>query len=197
MTLETKADYARRHGVSKPAVQKWEKSGWLVFVDGKVDVEQSDAKLATYRNSKDGRATKGKPAAGNPATSKPAASVLAAAPQDDETPAQAAERIVRSLGADMTIEEAKRVKENYLALLNQLDYQQKDGSLVDLATAEQVLFEATRAARDAWLNWPAKVGPQLAAQLGLEADKVTEALASYVHKQIAELGEPEADFAQR
>jgi hypothetical protein len=190
MTQETKADYARRHGVSRPAVQKWEKAGWLALVDGKVDVEASDAKLAKYRDSKDGRATVGKR---KPAASKPA-TVNAL---DGESPQQAAERIVRTLGADMPIEEAKRLKENYLALVLQLEYQQKDGALVDLSLAEQVLFEATRGARDAWLNFPTKVGPQLAAQLGLEADKVTEALSAYVHKQIAELGEPEADFSER
>lgn len=78
MTLVTKAEFARLQGVSKPAVGKWEKSGWLVLSKGKVDVEQSEAKPARYRNSNDGRATvaaqKSKPPASKPARSKPPSS---------------------------------------------------------------------------------------------------------------------------
>jgi hypothetical protein len=88
-------------------------------------------------------------------------------------------------------------KENYLALLRQLEYEQKSGSLVELDTASAILFEEHRAQRDAWLNWPTRVGPILAAELGLEADRVTEALTAHVHNQIAQLGEPEANFSER
>lgn len=202
MTLLTKAEFARRHGVSKPAVGKWEKNGWLVLSEGKVDAEASDKKLATYRDSKDGRAT-AKKATGKPAPGKPAAKVNAPevnrpAPsmREDETPEQAAERIVSTYGADMPIEEAKRVKENYLALLNQLEYLQKDGQLVEMALARSVIFDEFRSVRDAWLNWPAKYAAVIAADLGVEADRMTEVLTAYVNKQLAALGEPSGEFQQ-
>lgn len=67
--------------------------------------------------------------------------------------------------------------------------------VVDIELAEQVLFNSARATRDAWLNWPSRVGPLLAADLGLDADRVSEALTRYVREQLEELGEPEADFA--
>ena len=59
--------------------------------------------------------------------------------------------------------------------------------------AEKILFEQARASRDAWLNWPTRVGPLLAADLGLEADRVVGALTEYVHKHISQLGEPEIE----
>lgn len=116
------------------------------------------------------------------------------APADGETPEQAAERIAL-FAAPYDRAEAERIKENYLALLKKLEYEQKEGSLVQLATAERVLFESARADRDAWLNWPARVGPLIAADLGLEADRVAEILTEHVHKHVAQLGEPEGDFA--
>ena|SRR5581483_296926 len=116
------------------------------------------------------------------------------APREGETPEQAAERIARD-SAPFNFGEALRRKENYLALLKELEFKQKEGSLVELEVAEQVLFEDARAQRDAWLNWPARVGPLIAADLGLEADRVTEILTEHVHKHIAELGEPEVDFS--
>jgi len=105
----------------------------------------------------------------------------------------AAERIALTAAPYNRIE-AERIKENYLALLKKLEFEQKDGSLVDMALAERVLFEGARAQRDAWLNWPARVGPLVAADLGLEADRVTEALTEHVHKHIAQLGEPDVHF---
>lgn len=45
VTLVSRAAFAQQHRVSKPAVQKWEKRGLLVIVDGKVNVEASDRNL--------------------------------------------------------------------------------------------------------------------------------------------------------
>jgi hypothetical protein len=114
-----------------------------------------------------------------------------------DTPAQAATKLVTAFGAEHNLTEAIRLKENFNALLKQLEYEQKSGQLVDFETAQAVFFETFRAQRDTWLNWPIRIGPLLAADLGLEADKVTEVLTAHVHKQISSLGEPEANFSER
>ncbi|CAB3779362.1 hypothetical protein LMG28688_00817 [Paraburkholderia caffeinitolerans] len=114
-----------------------------------------------------------------------------------ESAEDAADRLTSNLDFDVattTIEEARRVKEVYLALLNRLTYEEKSGALISLDLARTVLFECSRASRDSWLNWPARVAPLIAADLGVEADKMTEILTEHVHKQIASLGEPEGDF---
>jgi hypothetical protein len=202
--LVTKAEYARRHGVSKPAVGKWEARGWLVMHEGKVDVEKSDANLSKYRDPADGRAKRGdsKPEPVNSAKVNrraPAAKAPSspAEPSDEEQEKlEEARRIIASLGADLSTEEARRVKENYLALLHRLEYLQKEGELIELQLARSVLFDEARAARDAWLNWPARFAALIAAELGVDADRATEVLTGYVHKQIKALGEPAGLFEQ-
>jgi hypothetical protein len=87
--------------------------------------------------------------------------------------------------------EALRVKENYLAMLRRLEFEEKSGSLVELSVAEGVIFDVFRAQRDAWLNWPMRIGPLLAADLNCEVELVTNALTAYVHNHIAEHGEPD------
>ena len=72
-----------------------------------------------------------------------------------------------------------------------MEYEEKSGAIVDIALVEKALFEGARAQRDAWLNWPAKVGPLIAATLNVEADQVVEILNEHVHKHISQLGEPE------
>jgi hypothetical protein len=103
--------------------------------------------------------------------------------------------IDRILGGEFVGEaEAIQVKENGLALKHMLDAQQKAGDLIALEVAEGILFETQRAQRDVWLNFPTKVGPLIAAELGVDADRLIEALTTHVHQQCADLGEPDADF---
>jgi hypothetical protein len=90
--------------------------------------------------------------------------------------------------------QSEKVKAAAAALKGMVTARKAAGAVIDIELAEQVLFNSARAARDAWLNWPARVGPLLAADLNLEADRVSEALTRYVHEQLEELGEPEADF---
>ena len=92
--------------------------------------------------------------------------------------------------------DAERIKENSLAGIRVLELQQKAGALVDLSTAETVLFETFRAYRDAWLNWPIRVGALMAAELKMEPEPLVGALTKYVHQQLSDLGEPEADFVK-
>jgi hypothetical protein len=37
-------------------------------------------------------------------------------------------------GAELSLDEARRVKENYLALLTKLEFQQKDGQLIEMTS---------------------------------------------------------------
>ncbi|UZI49074.1 hypothetical protein JMW73_11025 [Klebsiella pneumoniae] len=99
-------------------------------------------------------------------------------------------------GAELSLDEARRVKENYLALLTKLEFQQKDGQLIEMTVAEEVLFNAFRQQRDSWLNWPSRVAPLMAADLGVPADRMTEVLIEHVHKHISVLGEPEFNPAE-
>jgi phage terminase Nu1 subunit (DNA packaging protein) len=207
VSLVTATAYAALHGVSSVTVHKWKKKGRLVFSGKLIDVEASDAVLAQYRDPHDARADRGPPKASPeltialkarlppppPPAYRPTGgeqmrqAVLDAADPDELSDALAAGRA--------TTEEARRVKENYLALRGKLEYEQAAGSLVDMARAEAVLFEAARAVRNAWLGFPSKHGARIAADLGIDADRVTAVLTAYVHKQVAQLGEPDANFA--
>jgi hypothetical protein len=78
--------------------------------------------------------------------------------------------------------------------LRKLEYEQREGSVIELAQAEAVMFDLFRAARDAWLAWPSKVAPFIAAELGVEVDAVAMLLSEHVYRQLRELGEPQPDF---
>lgn len=186
-------EFARRESVSDTLVRKALKLNRLAaFEDGSLNP------LLVGSNWREGNAKSANPANqnANPVVRTSAKGSHAAnpLPVDGETLEEEAARLLESGGeASHDYAEALRRKENYLALLRQLEYENKSGSLVELEVAEKILFEQARASRDAWLNWPTRVGPLLAADLGLEADRVVGALTEYVHKHISQLGEPEIE----
>uniref|UniRef100_UPI0021BDA8D7 hypothetical protein n=1 Tax=Yersinia aleksiciae TaxID=263819 RepID=UPI0021BDA8D7 len=187
MSTMTQVDYAKHAGVDRKTVNRWIKAGKYIVLDGDlVNVEESDKAVATLRDSKDPR-TK------NASKKKPVK--VKAADIDDSTDA-AVKEIMLATGAQMTREEAARVKENYLALLTKLEFEKEDGQLVELTAAEAILFSAFREQRDAWMNWPSRVAPLMAADLDVPADRMTEVLLAYVHKHISGLGEPEFNAEQ-
>ena len=186
-------EFARRESVSDTLVRKALKLNRLAALeDGSLNPllvgsnwREGNAKSANRANQN------ANPVVRTSAKGSHAANPL---PVDGETLEEEAARLLESGGeASHDYAEALRRKENYLALLRQLEYEKKSGSLVELEVAEKILFEQARASRDAWLNWPTRVGPLLAADLGLEADRVVGALTEYVHKHISQLGEPEIE----
>lgn len=192
------SEFAALHGVSRKTVTKWKERGWLVFAGDEVDVDASNKLLKRYR--RDGAPSVTRPVTQEPKGNKRKTVAQVAAEETIRAGESADEAAGRILGGNVQLldfDEARCFKENYLGLKAQLEYEQKAGSLVELETATAILFEEFRAQRDAWLNFPARIGPILAAELGVEADRVTEALTAHVHKHIAQLGEPEANFSER
>ena len=196
-------EFSRREGVSDTLVHRAIKQGRLrLSRDRKLDPaligsawRQSNAvgKKARRKGANTGANTT--PEVFAPEPSANTETVPDDDGQADETIAEAALRLIESGGVQMLpYGAALERKENYLALLRKLEFEQKSGELVELAMAERVLFEGARAQRDAWLNWPARVGAMIAANLGLYADRVTAILTTHVHKHLEQLEDPDVHF---
>lgn len=188
MALASLAEFGALYGVTKQAVAKWKAKGFLVVTDGKIAVEASRKRLNESGVNPSTEASTPASTAAPPPT--------ASSPPDIDRLMEDADAFIKDVlaGRYATFADAERIKENALALKHVLDGRQKAGALVEIETAEKVLFEQFRSLRDSWMNWPARVGPLIAADLGAEADEVTEALTRHVQKHLAELGEPEAEF---
>ncbi|HFD8275392.1 TPA: hypothetical protein ACF6GX_002016 [Raoultella ornithinolytica] len=181
MTMMNQSQYAQHSGVDRKTIGRWIKAGrFIVMVGDLIDVEASDAALKKNRDGKDPRASNGR-------KKKTPAVVDDVGDEIEDT----ARKIILTEGADLTREEAARVRENYMALLAKLQYEKDSGQTIELVAAEEILFNAFRQQRDAWMNWPSRVAPLMAADLDVPADRMTEVLIEHVHKHISVLGEPE------
>ena len=64
--------------------------------------------------------------------------------------------------------DAERIRAWIRAESDRLDLEERKGTLVNAAEVRQATFDRFRIERDALLNWPAQVVPDLAAKLGVE-----------------------------
>jgi hypothetical protein len=196
-TLVSKAGYAKLHGKSPQAAAKWETKGALVFRDGKVLVEASDqnmqhAGLGRFAIASTAPTTGASTINHQGPSTEPLVDGAGIDPTDDEALEGFAEALLAGRYATLIV--ANQVKENALALKRLLEAKREAGRLVEIEVAEQVIFEEFRAARDAWANFPSRIGALLAAELGVDADLMIEGLTTHVQRHLEELGEPEPDF---
>ncbi len=134
-------------------VSKWKAQGLISMTpEGLVEVEESEWRLADRPGQYRGGKTK-------PSRPEPVPPQIASG----ETPEDAAERIVIQEGrAPYAHAEAVRIKENYLALLRQLEFDQKSGAVVPVEAVVAGVVEQYAKVRNKVLNIPTRVAPRAA-----------------------------------
>jgi phage terminase Nu1 subunit (DNA packaging protein) len=184
------SEFAALHGVSRKTVTKWKERGWLVFAGDDVDVEASNAMLKRYRRDgvesvtqvHEGNSEGNSPDTPQKRVTRRDAKVTI---RDGETPAEAAVRYLVATGANMHVDEAKRVKENYLALQAQLEYDRDAGLVVDVADVAKAVGEEYAKVRTRLLAIPAEHAPRL--QLLKSPVELQDALQEIIVEALEEL----------
>ncbi|MDE9483097.1 RNA polymerase subunit sigma-70 [Xenorhabdus bovienii] len=182
------SEFAKLHGVSRKTVTQWKARGWLVTDGDDINVEASNANIARYRKS---ITRPEKKAAGNSKGNKqgntPQGNTSGNKP-DPDTPAKIVERILTERGATMSLDEARTMKENYLALLTQYDYDLKSGAVLpyqDMINA--VGLEYSRM-RTRLIAIAPEHGPRLRALATTSTDtEFVAALQEIIHEAMEEL----------
>ena len=165
--LMTKTEYAKHRGVSKPYITKLAKNGVLVLRGGKVDVRASD----TVLDDKPVDEVDPPPAQASPA---------------GPAPRPAAE----SLGqAGASFGQARTIEMVFRAKLRRLEFETKQGRLIEAVAVRKTIAEAVRSLRDGILGLPDRLATVLAAEsdskkvhvtLKTELTRELEALANAI-----------------
>lgn len=212
--LVTQAEFARRRGVSREAVGKRTTTrGGPIPVHGPrklIDVAEADALWApTIATSQDFAGNSRfeapdepapAPAAGaqpQPQAAAPAQPEAMEAPDlaelDDTPPVMPPQ--ADGQDAITPAARAKLASAVIRAQREAMELEEKRGSLVSKALAIRQVFGFARRTRDAWLNWPGRIAPGLAAELGVDQHVLTAALERHVRDHLADLaGQPAPDF---
>jgi hypothetical protein len=126
----TRSEYAKHRGVSKPAVTQWAAAGRIVTDEsGDVVVEESDKRLAATINTRGGK---------RPRTDLQAAPQTAPSePVSTDAPTQGA--LMLQPGSSLT--QARTAQAQSRARLDELDYVERVGILVERARYDQALAD--------------------------------------------------------
>ena len=154
VTLVTQADFARLMGVSRKSVTSWKARGWLVLEDGQVDVEASRAVLRQHRVTP--------PGIDAPAPEPAVADIDEDEEHEDQADIDAlAARILEDTGVPWTRDQAKQVKENYLALRQRLAYDLECKAVVAVDKVAAMVGADYAQVRTRVLSIPAERAPEL------------------------------------
>lgn len=140
--LMTKLEYAKHRGVSKPYITKLAKNGVLVLRGGKVDVRASD----TVLDDKPVDDVDPPPAQASPVGPPP------------RPAAEALGQAGASFGQARTIEMVFRAK------LRRLEFETKQGRLIEAEAVRKTIAGAVRSLRDGILGLPDRLATVLAAE---------------------------------
>ncbi len=84
----------------------------------------------------------------------------------------------------LSLHQAQQLKENYLAKLKQLEFEEKSKKLIDSEVVKSTVFAMAREDRDSLVNWPARVSPLIAAELGVDSIALAVLLEKYVREYL-------------
>lgn len=180
---------ARELGLSHSTLSRQVKAGLIRSHDGKVRLSEVLEDRANNIDASIWQARK-KPGAGDVRQSVHAPIDAVHAPNDADDAADDVDAVVFVDGEAMPLGKAKALKETYLARLRKLEFEVKSGTLVDAETVKKAVFDLSRQDRDSWTNWPARVSPLIAAELGVDQVKLAVILEKHVREQLAERAQP-------
>ena len=103
-------------------------------------------------------------------------------------------RTVATLDDDVTFTEA-RTKDMLLRVqMRELDLRERQGALVDKDEYDKKVFALARQFRDAVQNWPTRVAPEMAAELGVDQHQVSVTLGKFIRDLLTDLASVPVDL---
>ena len=149
-------EFARRDGCNDKLVRRAISQGKLTaFPDGTIDPNLAGSDWRKTNRRADTSADRVRTGADLSAVvSAPGTPVI-------ETIEATAERLLSRNGASLTLKDAEKLKENYLALLRQLEYDIKSGNVVAVEDIARAVGEEYAKVRTRLLAIPAALSPRL------------------------------------
>ena len=160
--------YAKHRGISDMAVRKAIKQGRISKeADGRIDIAKADKAWAENTLQPQKKTSQGQVTFFS----------------GEQKPSES-----------KTYIEAKTTNEIIKAQTNKLHFKQLTGKLIDKEKVCKLVFQLSRAARDAWQSWPSRIASQMAAELNVDAHTLQLTLEQYIYEHQLELGTTKIDF---
>jgi hypothetical protein len=186
--MTSNRELARQLGVSETAVRRAEKVGRIGReADGSWDLTKVQAAWSSNTDPGQQRRSPGRD------RPRPRPVRTAMKPVPEAAVGAVRDTLLESgqpvSAGNMTFLQARTANEVLKAQERRVRLQRMKGELVDRAKAVAQVFKLARDERDAWVNWPARVGAIMAAELEVDTHKLHTVLERQVREHLAELAE--------
>lgn len=181
------SDFAKLHCVSRKTVTSWKARGWLVLAGDDIDVEASNANIERFRKTV---TRPEKKAAGNKTGNRSSGNKSGNKNDKDlpESATKTVERMIAEHGVTMTLDEARQMKENFLALLTQLEYDIKSGQVLPYKDMIEAVGNEYARMRTRLIAIAPEHGPRLRVLASTTNDaEFVQALQEVVYEAMEEL----------
>ncbi|PQQ22354.1 RNA polymerase subunit sigma-70 [Photorhabdus hindustanensis] len=182
------SEFAKLHGVSRKTVTQWKARGWLVLDGDDIDVDASNANVERYRKSvtrPDNKVVTGNKQGNKSGNNFPGNKSDSGR---TESPTKIVERMIAEKGATMTFDEARTLKENFLALLTQLEYEIKSGQVLPYKDMIEAVGQEYSRMRTRLIAIAPEHGPRLRVLASTTNDtEFVQALQDVVYEAMEEL----------
>lgn len=211
MELVSQREYARRIGVSHVAVNKLVKAGTIPLHDGKINPAEADRCRAAHCDPEKLRgrlpdstppqieSENRKPPTPTRQAKRPPPSAVKKTTNKPKPPPPPPEDIPPE-GEPVSEPDDGRSKGGLTAERErgeQLKNRQREISiaeaekrLVDKEQTKRAVFGLARQIREHWQNWPARIAPIMAADLGIDPKQLQGELDRRIREHLAELADP-------
>lgn len=185
------SDFAKLHGVSRKTVTSWKARGWLVLAGDDIDVEASNANIERFRKTvtRPEKKVAGNKQ-GNKIGNRSSGNKLGNKNEKDlpESATKTVERMIAERGVTMTLDEARQMKENFLALLTQLEYDIKSGQVLPYKDMIEAVGNEYARMRTRLIAIAPEHGPRLRVLASTTNDaEFVQALQEVVYEAMEEL----------
>lgn len=191
----SRRQYAAHRGVSHTAVGKAIATGRItVEADGTIDPAKADRQWDAQTDPAKQRGPNAQAMGAATAAGTARATATKPVPRSaieavSETLREAGAEPDPTAGGEVSFLRARMANEVIKAQTAKVKLAKMKGELVDRAKAKALVFDLARRERDAWLSWPARVAPNMAAELGIDPHELETVLVRHLHEHLGEMAE--------
>ena len=185
----SRRSYAAQRGVSEAAVRKAITNGRITTLpDGTIDPARADFEWGAQTDPAKQRGQHARQMGAETAT-KPVPQAAIRALADTLRDAGTDPGSPEATGGEVSFLRARMANEVLKAQTAKVRLEKMKAEVIDRARATAMVFDLARRERDAWLNWPPRVAANMAAELGVDAHRMEQALDMYLRQHLTEMAE--------
>lgn len=193
--LITQAEYARRRGLNKSTVSRQVRDGIIPTHGSRRLIDPAEAD--------DARATKTDPTRGRRKSAAPSKKPASKPKQQKAPEVERAKpgpkpgaRSAASVSNAVSFADARAYGQDLKNQQAEIELARLRGELIDRDAVRKTMAELAQAAVSAWIQWPARVYAEMAAELGVDGATLHQALDRHVRQYAEEISRAPVEFKE-